>query len=185
MRYVHLGTALVVTFAAACASTPAPHDKVASSAAAIRSADEVGAGSVPQGALYLQMAREEYERGRTLMRSGDNHEAAATLMRSQADAELALAVAREAKTRASAQQAVARVQALRAQTGTAVGGGPTSPDSSSTTPSTPAPNSTSPAPMPSTDQPSDMNTPPAPSDTTKPRSGGVPSLPTAPEPSGR
>jgi hypothetical protein len=178
---------LVVLFASACASTPAPHDKVASSAAAIRSADEVGAGGVPQASLYLQMARDEYEQGRTQMRNGDNHAATQSLMKSQADAELALAAAREAKTRASAQQAVARVQSLRAQTGTAVGGGPTSPDTTTTTPSTPKPDSSKPEkaiPAPSTDQPSDMNTP-APSDTTKPRSGGVPSLPTAPEPSGR
>jgi Domain of unknown function (DUF4398) len=172
MRYVHLGSALVVLFASACASTPAPHDKVASSAAAIRAADEVGAGGVPQSSAYLQSARDEYEQGRNLMRDGNNHEATSVLLRSQADAELALAAAREAKTHASAQQAVARVQALRSQTGTAVGGGPTSPDTTRTITA------------PSTDQPSDMNVPP-PTDTTKPRSGGVPSSPIAPEPSGR
>jgi hypothetical protein len=191
MRYVQLATSVAaLVLASACASSPPPNDKVAASAAAIRGAGEVGAGDVPQAALYLQMARDEFEQGRALMRHGDNHEAAQMLMRSQADGELALALARESKTRASALQAIARVQALRTQPNTAVGGGPTSlPDTA--LPVTPAPAAPA-APAPAAPAPAapteatDVNTLPAPgSSPMKPPSGGAATLPTDPPSSGR
>jgi hypothetical protein len=178
MRYVGLATSVAaVVLASACASSPPPHDREAASAAAIRGASEVGAGEVPDAALYLQMARDEFEQGRALMRNGDNREAARILMRSQADGELSLAMARESKTRASAQQAIARAQALRAEPNTAVGGGPTTviPDSTLPAPVSPV----SPAPAAPADP--DVNAlPGSGASPAKPRSGGTPTLPTDP-----
>jgi Domain of unknown function (DUF4398) len=116
-----LGTGLV-----ACASVPPPHQREASSEAAIRGAKEVGAEQVPQAALHLKLAQEELDKAQNLMRDGDNEEAGYVLLRSQTDAELALAMARENKTRAEAQQAFDKAQALRraAPTANPWGGGP-------------------------------------------------------------
>jgi len=63
------------------------------------------------------------------MNDGDNERAAYVLMRAQADAELALAMARENKTRTEAQSLIDRLRAAR-------GAGPTSAvDQSSPAPS--------------------------------------------------
>jgi uncharacterized protein YqfA (UPF0365 family) len=129
MKYVRLGTTVVVgILAASCVGAPPPHDKVASSEAAVRSAQELGGREVPQAGVYLELAQNELERGKALMRSGNNREAAAELDKARADAEVALALAKESKTRVAAQQAKARAQALRAGIpGSAIGGGPLQP----------------------------------------------------------
>jgi hypothetical protein len=108
---------------AACASSPPPHDRQASSEAAIRAANEVGASQVPQAALHLKLAQEQLDKGKAQIKDGDNQAAAFTLMRAQADAELALALARENKTRFDAQQVIEKAHALRGER-SAVGGGP-------------------------------------------------------------
>ena len=129
MKNVRLGPMVLGgLLAASCVSAPAPYEKAASSEAAVRSAEEVGARDVPQAGLYLELAQKELEQGKALMRSGKNREAASALEMAQVDAEMALAVAREAKTRAAAQQAKARAQALRAGIpNSAIGGGPLQP----------------------------------------------------------
>jgi len=130
VQYVRLRpVALMGMLWAGCISAPAPHEKAASSEAAVQSAEEVGAGDVPEAIVYLGRARKELDQGKALMRSGKNHEAAAALDMAQADAELALAVARESRTRTAAQQAKARAHALRAgiSSGNAIGGGPLQP----------------------------------------------------------
>jgi hypothetical protein len=101
---------------AACASMPPPHDRQASSEAAVRAAREVGAEQIPQAALHLKLAQEQADKAKALMRAGDNEEAAYLLLRAQSDAELALALAHENKTRIEAQQVIDRARA--------VGGGP-------------------------------------------------------------
>ena len=57
------------------------------------------------------------------MKDGDNEAAAYTLLRAQADAELALAIAREDKTRNDAQQVMDKVRGLKGER-SSVGGGP-------------------------------------------------------------
>ncbi|HKQ68570.1 MAG TPA: DUF4398 domain-containing protein [Polyangiaceae bacterium] len=98
---------------AACSSAPPPHERAASSEAAIRAAREVGAEQVPQAALHLKLAQEALEKGKNQIKDGDNAEAAYTLLRAQSDAELALAMARENKTRNEAQQVLDKVRVLR------------------------------------------------------------------------
>ena len=126
-----IGWAVVVMSvgAGACASAPPPNDRMASSEAAIRGAREVGAEQIPQGALELKLAQEELEKAKALMRDGDNSAASFMLLRSQADAELALALAREAKTHAEAQLAIDKVRAI--------GGGPQAPAPQAPTHQTP------------------------------------------------
>jgi hypothetical protein len=108
---VGLGIAMIGL--AACASVPPPHERHASSQAAIRAATEMNAERVPQAALHLKLAQEQFDKGKALMDDGDNRRATFMLMRAKADAELALSLARENKTRAEAQVLVDKLRAAR------------------------------------------------------------------------
>src|SRR4051794_20980413 len=102
------GLASTLVLFAACAAA-APNERMASSNATIRAAQEVGASHVPQAALHLQLAREQAERAKGLTEKGGSDELAQAdglLMRAQADADLALALAREEVDRAQAQKTV-------------------------------------------------------------------------------
>jgi hypothetical protein len=119
MNRIGWGVFLTVVGSGACASAPPPNDRVASSESAIRGASEVGAEQVPQAALHLKLAQEQLQKAKALMRDGDNNAAAFVLLRAQADAELALAMARESKMQAEARQAIEKARAI--------GGGPVDP----------------------------------------------------------
>ena len=108
---------LVMTLSGAgilgCGGAAPPTEKVASTEAAIRGAQEVGAPAVPQAALHLKLAQEQLDKAKALMQDGNNKRADSVLMRAQADAELAVSLARESNTRTDAQQTVDQVRALR------------------------------------------------------------------------
>jgi hypothetical protein len=112
MRQVLLSVAAAV-LVVGCGSYPAPTERVASAEAGIRGAQEVGANNVPQAALSVKLAQEEVQKAKQLMQDGDNRRAELILMRAQADAELALAQAREAQAKVEAQTAVDQVKAIR------------------------------------------------------------------------
>ena len=104
---------------AGCASHPAPVQRMADAEATTRGAQEVGAGEAanPQAQLHLRMAQEEISVAKKLMDDGDNERADFTLLRAKSDAELALALAREAVAQRDAQNALRQVEQLRASTG--------------------------------------------------------------------
>jgi hypothetical protein len=104
------GAALLAT--AGCASGPAPVQRLADAQAAARSAEEVGARTLPRGDLHLRLAFEQIDAARALMRRGDNDRAALVLLRARADAELALGEARQQDARVAAQRAQERVAEL-------------------------------------------------------------------------
>jgi hypothetical protein len=107
-----IGTASVVL--GACASSPVPADRLARSQAAVRSAHEVGAENVPPAALHLKIANEELGMAKKLIEDGDNQRAEYILLRAEADANAALALAREAQARDDAQRPIDQVQKLKA-----------------------------------------------------------------------
>jgi hypothetical protein len=108
-------SALILTVMAACASTPVPTESMAASTAAARSAEEVGARDVPSAALHLQLAQEQIDLARKLMKDNQNDRAHYVLMRAEADAELALVEAREQNMRTDAQHAVDQVRVMQQQ----------------------------------------------------------------------
>jgi hypothetical protein len=115
LRDATLATSALVL--ASCA-TAATSERTESSAASIRAAQEVGASNVPRAALHLQLAREQSERASKLIQAGDSddrEQAEWLLIRAQADAELALALAREDTDRSAAQQAVNDVHTMQVQ----------------------------------------------------------------------
>ena len=86
----------LLLFAGGCASHPAPTQQVASSIAAVRSADEAGARSVPEAAAQLKMAEDQIKEAKRLMdNEEDNLRAEDLALRAYQDAELAMAMARD------------------------------------------------------------------------------------------
>ena len=85
----------------ACAGAPRPDTQLASSEGAIRGAQEAGADKIPNATLHLKLAEEQRAIALTMVKNGDNHRAAMMLERAEADAELAVALARAQRRRRS------------------------------------------------------------------------------------
>ncbi len=107
------GVAVVALFAASACGASVPAARMASAQAAIRAADEVGAARHPTAALHLQYAREQYTQAETLSRNGDGERAQMVLARAEADAELAVALARTSGSRTEAREAVEQVRSMQ------------------------------------------------------------------------
>ncbi len=102
-------------FMAGCgASFPVPNERIASSEAAVRGADEVGARNDPRAALHLKLAQEDITKAKALVQDGDNQRADTVLLRGQTEAELAISLAREAVAKAEAQQAAETAAKIKA-----------------------------------------------------------------------
>ncbi len=102
----------VTACAAGCVSAPPPEAKLASSAAAIRAAQELRATEEPSAQLRLQYAKDEYAEAQRAMSAGDNERAERFFTRAEVDAELAVAIAKQVhseKAFFAAQAEVARV----------------------------------------------------------------------------
>jgi hypothetical protein len=111
-------TALLATAAvglAGCGGYPPPNDRLAATVAASRSAREMGAQSSPQAALHLKLADEEITKAKAFMNDDDNKRAEYMLIRAKADAELALALAKENTAKQEAQEAEDQIKALQQQ----------------------------------------------------------------------
>lgn len=115
MRSALLCSFALLTLTACATATLAP-DRLASSEAAIRSAEEVGAGKLPQAALHLKLAEEELAQAKVFAKNGDKERAELFLQRSAADAELALALARQEEAKVDADNALAAVLDIEGKT---------------------------------------------------------------------
>ena len=111
-----LGSALLGAlgmWAAGCGGAPPPIEQLASTQAAIRGAEEVGAKDEPKAALHLKLAKEQLEKAKALL-DDEEHEAAAELLqRAELDAELALSLAKEQATREEADDAKKALDKLK------------------------------------------------------------------------
>ncbi len=97
-----------------CASAP-PTQRIEASTSAIRAAQELGAERVPTAALHLQLAKEQSEHAKKMIADGKHEEASLLLMRAEADADLAVALARADVEGKKASEAQNRVQELKGQ----------------------------------------------------------------------
>lgn len=95
LTYAVVGAAVC----AACASQPQPTAHLAASMAAVRGAETAGAAQVPQAALHLKLAQEQLAQAEGMLGNDDNERADAMAIRAYNDAELALALAREAQSK--------------------------------------------------------------------------------------
>ncbi len=96
-----------------CGGSLPPNDKIASSEAAVRAAQEVGAQNEPKAALHLKLAQEQLERAKGHVKEGENDRAEFELLRAKADAELAVELAREAAAKKEAQEVLEQVEKLK------------------------------------------------------------------------
>ncbi len=115
MRHLYVFLGIGFLFTTGCAAGVST-EKVAATDSSIRAAEELGAPKVPQASLHLQLAKEENGRAQQLIKDGDAKHAEGQLMRAQADAELALALAREAPMQIEAQQEADKARSLQQQT---------------------------------------------------------------------
>lgn len=97
----------------ACGGAPVPHDALSAAQADVKGAEVGGAGENPKAALHVKLAKDQIDIAQKQINDGDNEEAARTLDRAQADAELALALAKEAKAQVDAAEASEQVGKLR------------------------------------------------------------------------
>lgn len=101
-------------FLVACGgSAPVPSDRLASAEAASRSAKELGAENEPKAALHLKLADEQIAQAKKLMADDDNKRADMVLQRANADAELAVMLAKEATAKSEADAAQQKAQAVK------------------------------------------------------------------------
>ncbi len=114
-KHFALFTLGFVAFVGACGGAAVPNERVTSATAAVRAAEVGGAPSNPEASLVLKRANDGLARAKALIADGDNEAADFELQRAEADAELALNLAREAYAKAEAQAAIDLVTAYKKQ----------------------------------------------------------------------
>ena len=114
MPIVRTSFVLVFSLLAGCAGRPTPVDQLAASQAAVRGAEEAGADKLdPEAQLYLKLAREALEKGKSQMEVDDNERADRSLRKAETDAELARQLARRQTSRTQAEEAKKNLQKLK------------------------------------------------------------------------
>ena len=109
-----IGSAACVALSAVgCGGAPPPVSKVASTQSAIRAAHENGAEAIPASQIYLKYATDQMATAEKLIKEGDNEKAEWVLSRAESDAELSVALAKEASTKNDALAAQEKVRALQ------------------------------------------------------------------------
>ena len=109
----YLFAGLVALAAAGCGAAAPPTHQLTASQAAIRGAEEVGAENTPKAALHLKMARDHLTNAENLISNEEYEDAALVLKRAEADANLAIALAKEDQARKDAEEAMRKVQELK------------------------------------------------------------------------
>jgi hypothetical protein len=102
----------LLSLALGCATTKIPTEELVDAQVSIRAAEDLGADNVPLASRHLQLAREEARDAQKHLERGERAEAARALERSSADAELAMALAKEAPLQEQAQEALRQAEAL-------------------------------------------------------------------------
>jgi hypothetical protein len=111
---IMLAAALGAFIGSGCAGASPPTERLTTAEAAIRGALEVDATSLPRGALHLKLAQEQVDKAKRYIEDDMNQRADLALRRAQADAELAIALAREHEMKEKARAAHLRLERLKA-----------------------------------------------------------------------
>lgn len=97
----------------ACGGAAVPQAQLTDAKESTSAAEAVGARNEPQAALHLKMAEDAIVDAEKHIANGDNDHAVPLLERARSDAELARAITHESKTKASADEAIAKLTALQ------------------------------------------------------------------------
>jgi hypothetical protein len=101
MIWVGIATASAV----ACGGAAVPQETLTAAQASVKGAEVGGANEDPKAQLHLKLANEQIDKAKKLIEDGKNEEAARMIDRAQADADLALVLAQEAKAMGDAKDA--------------------------------------------------------------------------------
>ncbi len=110
-----LGTAIAaLALLVGCATaSEAPVERLVTSQATVRAAEEVGAGQSPRAAFHLRLAKEQLADAKRMMNAGKNAEANVLLQRAASDAELSMALTKQLIAVRQAERVKREVAALR------------------------------------------------------------------------
>jgi hypothetical protein len=97
----------------ACGSSAVPRDQLTMAQAAVKGAEVGGAADEPKAALHLKLAREEIAKATALINDGENEEAARMIARAQADADLSLALSKQAAARRETLEAKEQIEQIK------------------------------------------------------------------------
>jgi hypothetical protein len=100
-----LGALAFGALAFGCGGATMPPEKLASTEASLRAAQEVGADKVPKAELHVRLAKEELDAARKKSQDGNAEDADRLLDRARADADLALALSRQAEAEQTLERA--------------------------------------------------------------------------------
>jgi hypothetical protein len=103
-------TSVALCLVVGCAGSAMSPSKLAASEASVRGAEEAGAREEPQAGLHLKYAKDQLAEAKILSQRGDGEEADRMLARAQADAELAIAFAKQGSARRVALQVRSEIQ---------------------------------------------------------------------------
>lgn len=99
--------------AVACGGAAVPQEALTAAQASAKGAEVGGANEDPKAQLHLKLANEQITKAKKLIDDGDNEAAARLVDRAQADADLALALAQQAKALRDAKDADEQLGKLR------------------------------------------------------------------------
>jgi len=114
IRFARAGILACASLLVACGSSLAPSERLVTAEAAIRGAQEIGANtSPPRAALHLQLAQEQVDKAKRYIGEGLHQRAELVLRQAQADAELAIALARNEEMKQRVEAARSKVDRLK------------------------------------------------------------------------
>lgn len=113
MRRLVVSSALAALVGACSSTQKIPTEQFVETRATVRAAEEVGGEKVPSAQVHLDLARNSLALAQRLNDDGEVKKAELELMRAHADAELALALAREVPLRMEAQRLMQQAQRLQ------------------------------------------------------------------------
>jgi hypothetical protein len=96
-----------------CGGAAVPQEQLSAAQAALKGAEVAGAAEDPKAGLHLKLAREQIETAKGLIANGDNEKAASVIDRAQADADLAIVLAKESRAKKEATEAREQVEELK------------------------------------------------------------------------
>lgn len=109
-----LTLAFAVTAVVGCAHATVDSQQLAASEGAARAAEEMGANAHPQAQLYLKLAQQQLAEAKALIKEDKDLERVDMLLaRAQADAELAVELARSSEAKDEADRLTKEVAGLR------------------------------------------------------------------------
>ncbi|HBQ11502.1 MAG TPA: hypothetical protein DEF51_10145 [Myxococcales bacterium] len=98
-----------------CGGAAPPHRAQAETMAAMRSAHDLGADAQPQASYHLELAEEQRSEAERAIERGQMLRAERLLRQAEADAELAIALTREASMEREAAEARDRIRQMRSR----------------------------------------------------------------------